>query len=306
MIDNYTKLLKDFHFMLFDLQLPERFSRQLSYYGAPIKLNARLSGLGRELRQDGSYSWNGLKRGNREFILWQFTLNGRGRLDYEGQRYDLQAGEAMLLHIPHRHHYYFPPESSGWEFIYMLLGGIECCRICRELEAKNGPVIRYGGRTASLVRAEEIFALATASPSPDPLRLSQLAYSFCMELAADLTSSGGVGESRPPGIEAAVRFALRHFEDAVGVAEMSEAAGMSRFHFSRQFEKHMEITPGEFLRRLRLEKATRMLQAEQIGLEEIARRSGFQSASYFCRAFRRAYGMAPGEFRDTAEATGGN
>jgi two-component system response regulator YesN len=61
----------------------------------------------------------------------------------------------------------------------------------------------------------------------------------------------------------------------------------------------MQMPPGDFLRKLRLEKATRLLQTDTIGLAEVAARSGFQSASYFCRAFRQSFNMSPGEFRES-------
>ncbi len=285
--------------MLFNLKLPDYFIRSLSCIGSAVKLNAGISSCGREFREDASYNWNGLKRGNRDLILWQLTLSGHGYLDYEGTVYKMTPGSAMLLHIPHRHRYYFKEDTNHWDFFFIMLEGTECCRICRELIYKNGPVIKYDGISSSLETAKKIVEECSTASQNDQLKLSSMAYQFCMNLVADLTV-GGSGEMRPKEIDAAVRFALQQFESPVGVDDMSEAAGLSRYYFSRLFHKYMNVSPGEFLRKLRLEKATRMLQSEQICVNEIALRSGFQSVSYFCRAFKQEFGMSPGQFRDSS------
>lgn len=286
--------------MLFNLKVPDFFLRSMSCIGSAVKLNAGIASCGYESKQDALYNWNGLKRGNRELILWQFTLSGHGYLDYEGNIYKMTPGTAMLLHIPHQHRYYFKEDTKHWDFLFIMLEGAECCRICRELINKSGPVIKYDGMSSSLQTAEKIVGECSSAAQIDQLWLSSLAYQFCMSLVADLTAGGSAGEMRPKEIEAAVRFALNQFESPVGVDDMSEAAGLSRYYFSRLFHKHMNVSPGEFLRKLRLEKATRMLQSEQIGVNEIALRSGFQSVSYFCRAFKQEFGMSPGQFRDSS------
>jgi len=283
--------------MLYNLKLPDYSSRILSRLGEPLTLNAAIDSAGRERRNDTSYSWHGQKRGQKNFAFWQFTLSGRGNLDYEGKQYSLHPGDAMLLHVPHHHHYYLPPDSSHWEFIFINLSGIECLRLCREIEAQNGPILHYDNAAPSLKLAEHILEAVIILRETDHLKLSALAYQFCMTLAGDVIASGGFN-SRPPAIEAAVRFAIANFEQPIGVDEMSNAAGLSRYYFTRLFQRHMSTTPGEFIHQLRLEKATRLLQAKYLGLAEIAAESGFQSTSYFCRAFRLAYGTTPGEFRE--------
>ena len=280
--------------MLSELKNLENFNRHISYAGSRLGLNARVSFLGREYQDKPGYDWYGLKRGQREFILWQYTLSGQGKLIYEGRTFDLTPGTAMLVHIPHDHRYFLPPGGGHWEFIFLILRGTECMRICREAEKINGPLIAYSEQLQSLECAREIFRQAL-SPSPDCYRLSALAYQFSLSLFADIKPQ--TANSRPPVIDNAVLFALNHYDEPIAVEDMAEAAGLSRYHFSREFKKYMQLPPADFIRKLRLEKAVNLLQADDLSIIEIAAQCGFQSASYFCRAFLKEFNISPGKYR---------
>jgi len=49
--------------------------------------------------------------------------------------------------------------------------------------------------------------------------------------------------------------------------------------------------------RVRLNRGMRLLENSNLGLEEIARECGFQSATYFCRFFKREAGTTPALYR---------
>ncbi len=284
--------------MLFNFKKIKPFGSHISYAGSLINLNARVSYMGREYRNQISYDWHGLKRGQKEFILWQYTLSGRGKLIYEEQEYDLLPGKAMLVHIPHDHRYFFPKDAEHWDFVFMILRGVEALRICRETEKLNGPVIEYHDDNKSLKCASEIFEEAL-SKNYSSYRLSGLAYQFCMELFADINPRNT--NSRPEAIEQAVKYALEHFEEPIGVDEMAEKANLSRYHFSRQFKKYMGTPPADFIRKLRLDKTINLLQSGAMPIYLVAEKCGFESSSYFCRAFAKEFDCSPSAFRDRKE-----
>jgi AraC family transcriptional regulator len=85
-------------------------------------------------------------------------------------------------------------------------------------------------------------------------------------------------------------------------ATLAEAAGFSAFHFSRMFAGMVGESPGEFLRRLRLERAAQALQTGQ-RVTDTAFDAGYESLEAFSRAFRAAFGCAPSEFVASCLAT---
>lgn len=94
-----------------------------------------------------------------------------------------------------------------------------------------------------------------------------------------------------------IDFAVENFHEKIGVEEMAEISGMSRYHFSRLFSVYTGKSPGKFLRHLRLKKALRLLQFELVSVKELAERCGFSNQSYLCRAFKSEYGKSPSVYR---------
>lgn len=76
---------------------------------------------------------------------------------------------------------------------------------------------------------------------------------------------------------------------------LAEAAGFSPFHFSRMLAGRIGESPGELLRRLRLERAAQALHTGQ-RVTEVALDAGYESLEAFSRAFRGAFGQAPSVF----------
>jgi len=78
---------------------------------------------------------------------------------------------------------------------------------------------------------------------------------------------------------------------------LAARANASRASLVRMFQKLAHMAPLEFLSELRLELARRKLATSTLPLGEIAAEIGYQSESAFSRAFRRRFGMPPGEAR---------
>lgn len=68
-------------------------------------------------------------------------------------------------------------------------------------------------------------------------------------------------------------------------------------HFSREFSRHMGVTPSRYLASLKIEYAAEMLLATNLKLLEICRDAGFENESYFFRLFRKIKGATPLAYR---------
>lgn len=78
-------------------------------------------------------------------------------------------------------------------------------------------------------------------------------------------------------------------------------AGVSVRHLERLFRRHLGCTPGEHYRRLRLDRARKLLRQTGLSVLEVAVACGFASASHFSRAFRAEFGHPPVGERHGAE-----
>jgi AraC family transcriptional regulator len=92
-------------------------------------------------------------------------------------------------------------------------------------------------------------------------------------------------------------YIAANIEDDITLADLAQIAGFSPFHFARKFTLAMGISPHRYISRIRLENAMAALAAGKLPLAEIALNAQFSSQASFTRAFHRAIGITPQEYR---------
>ena len=266
---------------------------------AALPLHAMIVNVGHEHRKPpGVYDWDGRARGPAEWVLIQHTLAGRGELVYEGRRHAVGPGGMMLLTLPHEHRYWREGRRS-WRFLYVCLTGSEAVRAARHTLATRGPVLDEGDAGPLPTLLIDAVRDGLAGRLGDPHENSARAYALSMAVL-------GLGHAAAPppaaaphaaAVAAAVDLARRRFAEPIGVDDLAHAAALSRFHFTRVFQQHQGVPPGEFLRRERLRAATALLQTTDLPLKAVAAQTGFPNPDYLARCFRKAHGLSPLAFR---------
>ncbi len=93
-----------------------------------------------------------------------------------------------------------------------------------------------------------------------------------------------------------VRVQSRLDED-LSLGSLSRLAGLSRFHFEREFTRDTGETVKQYTQRLRLERAAFRLLLQSASILDVALDCGFRSHETFTRAFRRRFGLSPRDYR---------
>ena len=96
---------------------------------------------------------------------------------------------------------------------------------------------------------------------------------------------------------AALRLLHEHPEKPWTVAELARRAATSRSALAVRFATLIGEPPLQYLTRLRMHRAERLLRANGASLAEIASSVGYATEAAFSRAFKRAAGVAPGAYR---------
>lgn len=110
----------------------------------------------------------------------------------------------------------------------------------------------------------------------------------------DAQARGGL----PPGAMRRVReYVDAHLGESMDLAELAAVAGLSVFHFARQFKQTVGVAPHSYLIQRRVERAQDMLARTDLALSEIAVAAGFSDQSHLARHFRQMLGTTPREFR---------
>lgn len=101
--------------------------------------------------------------------------------------------------------------------------------------------------------------------------------------------------SRP--IQEAINYINEHLTDEISLEVLADHVHFSPYHFHRLFLLFTREAPMEYIRRQRLRTASQELVLNRLSIIEIAVKFQFESQDGFCRAFKKYYGLTPGEYR---------
>jgi AraC-like DNA-binding protein len=88
---------------------------------------------------------------------------------------------------------------------------------------------------------------------------------------------------------------------ALSLKEISKGLDINPSYLSREFSKYFEnLSFGEYIRKLRIEKAIQLMQTNQYALTEIAYLTGFSDQSHFTRIFKKHTGKNPSAFNKSS------
>ncbi|MFM0295690.1 MULTISPECIES: AraC family transcriptional regulator [Paraburkholderia] len=150
---------------------------------------------------------------------------------------------------------------------------------------------------------------AAADPADSRLYVDALVHALAAHLLQHYSrgrstlSGSETGLPAPP--ERLVPRRIRRVTDYIranlagdlSISELAAQAGLSSFHFARVFRRETGEAPHQFVSRLRLEEAARLLRATDHTVLQIAIAVGFENASHFSVQFKRDYGVTPLAYR---------
>jgi transcriptional regulator GlxA family with amidase domain len=90
---------------------------------------------------------------------------------------------------------------------------------------------------------------------------------------------------------------VEHPEGALDVPSLARRAGMSPRHFSRVFRAETGVTPADYVDRVRVETARRLLETTAMPVERVAGSAGFGTPESLRRSLGRRIGLSPREYR---------
>lgn len=88
-----------------------------------------------------------------------------------------------------------------------------------------------------------------------------------------------------------------HLAESIGLADLADEAGLSRYHFARLFRNTVGRTPHQHVLHLRIVRAHALLNETRLSVAQIAFDVGFSSQSHFATVCRRVLGQSPAALR---------
>lgn len=97
-------------------------------------------------------------------------------------------------------------------------------------------------------------------------------------------------------------YIAQHFQHPIKAEHLAEMLHCSIAQVYRYTQKFFHCSPANYINRIRLQNAAKLLEISSLTIQEIAYRCGFEDQQYFSRQFRGLYSLPPGEYRKSLQS----
>lgn len=246
------------------------------------------------------------------------TILLEGRLDfsYDHHQYRLADGQALVVNLRRqaafRRRTGLQPGPLRKVHLALNADWFRCSREASPLLGKLDRLVRqehlcartWHPAAGTLARCEAMLdLLEQADPLLRRLRLESLANGVICDLLESLAGledgeGGAAAEWAVDPLARALSFVEARLHTDISLLEVAEAAAVSVSVLQRHFKRQWGLTVFDYVRQRRLEKARDALQREGISIGEAAYLAGYNHTSNFVTAFKRRFGVTPGERGD--------
>lgn len=253
-----------------------------------------LKGIGLQYTDSHTYFWNNEKR-NDSHCMVQYCIDGEGTLEFDGISYPVRQGDAFVISIPGSSCYYLPEHSSHWEFIYLEFTK-ESLPMLLKIHRAVGPVIHFSDHSLFLNRALEIYQMALDNSIKSCFQNAEIACTFWLRLT-EYALTLSVEELSKADLAKSFMDQY-YFRNDLNLDLIADHIGLSKYSLLREFQKKYGITPGKYLRGLRIAQACRLLMTDSdYTLQDIAEMVGYSNNNYFGKVFKAEKGISPDKYR---------
>lgn len=141
---------------------------------------------------------------------------------------------------------------------------------------------------------QQAFGLLKAAATRDAVKLDLEVLT--LNILSSLNLQVPLSPNPPPWLQRAQEMIADLSDEDFGIADIADAIGVHRVYLARQYLRHLGCTPGDDLRRRRVERATQLMMTSDQTLTDIALNCGFCDQSHLNRAFMQQWGLTPTGF----------
>ena len=97
-------------------------------------------------------------------------------------------------------------------------------------------------------------------------------------------------------IRQAQQFITSHIREKLSVPVVADQVDVSPSYLTALFHKNLQISPGEYIRRIKLQESKRMIRENKLNFTEIAAALQYSTVHHFSRQFKEKFGITPTEY----------
>jgi len=222
-----------------------------------------------------------------------FLTQGTGTFESASVRERaVRAGDCFLT-FPGEWHRYRPNPETGWCEYWLGFRGQDADRVMESFFNRREPVL-HPARSSEILKLFEQVLHWVRDPTAGVEQI--LASHVPLILAFLQTRSPDAQKGRWENVQLVMEAKSRILKNTttrINLQALAASLGVSYSKFRSLFKEQTGFSPREFEIRIKLNRASELLQSGQYSVTDTAEALGYSSVYYFSRAFKRRYGYSP-------------
>jgi len=215
----------------------------------------------------------------------------------DGQIFDLQAGDAVLI-FPHQYHRYTNVESTDilWLFITFEIHHPGVLELLKNCPVRIPP--------EAWIQIDQLLEFYLTDKKKTELGLSELLYRTALVLNELVRSRDEIvlghkdeHDTHRELLKGIGQFVNAHLDRPLRVSEIASEFAISESHLRRIFRLAVGVGLGTYIRQSRIHRATGLMDHTDMNFTQIAEQCGYESLYAFSRSFKSAMGQSPSAYR---------
>ncbi len=242
---------------------------------------------------------------NEGFPYYQviYCVRGQGKLLIDGHEYTIEPGMGFYLPKDYPHEYFATQEI--WETHWITYDGREIPELMKTMSFPTWRVFSISNLSAMDAIFKKMLYLLKTGYYYSGHQCSVMLYQFLLDLNRYVNLQNSPNESyKLKQLQPVIDFIDRNYMQEIELKQLAAIIGLSPQYLCRLFKECFNLRPFEYLARRRIQEAKTLLLQEQLTVNEIASKVGYNDCSYFCAVFKKNEMLSPAEFRALHKKTG--
>lgn len=233
-------------------------------------------------------------------VILIYCSAGKGWLEYQKERIDIQAGELFIIPM-NRPHAYGADKENPWTIYWFHLIGSSCHETIEAIIDKNDDFrIKQVGfseeRNSLFKQMSETFLKGYSTSNLLCANLTLLYYLSSFISPENFQKNSVVNPSISTTNQA-IKFMQENLSKTLTLQNIAQSAHLSVSFFSRKFKQETGYAPIEYFNHLRIQKSCQLLHFSQLRINEVGSQIGIDDPFYFSRLFKQQMGISPVQYR---------
>lgn len=248
-----------------------------------------------------SYSYGPSVRNN--YVLHYIT-RGTGTFYYNHENFALEAGDLFLLK-PNEMTYYVANSSDPWSYYWIGISGTKPEDLFSLSKINETAILKYSQskKTKTIGNLIKEIVLQTESnlTQLDYTKAYSYLYSIMYELGKAYPNPLRENKIKHDYFSQIKNYIDQNYHNNIDIQSIADQLNINRSYLSVLFKKNIGLSPKKYMMDVRMKRASQLLFATKMTINEIAFSVGYNDQATFSKAFKNYFLLTPSQYRKSTQ-----